>query len=347
MKIGYLYYKFSPPEGGAAIHGYYLAKELAACGYHLMKLNGKKDPFTKKLGNPVTGFIRMLAECDLIYARMDYFLKPRNLLAWLAMLSGKKVIVELNSPSDELYLHGKSASYIRRADRIMARILRRAATVVVVSDPIQEYCREALQLDNVVVVENGANRFETDMENISPNIVQSIAEIKKKWPKIVVWPGSVNKMQNLEALRNLAARAEKKAAFVLIAHEEPGETLQEFQEKNIVVWKNTERAAVEYIISQADAGIALYDDYPWSRWGFYNSSLKIFEYLSNGLIAISNRQGTAIQQKNPNFRYAGNFDEMLTFIDEKPVAVTTDNQIRTWKHVAGEISHLIQRAVRD
>lgn len=344
MKIGFLYYKFFPVEGGAAIHGYHLARELSLLGYDLYKLNGEKDPYTKKLNNPVTGFLWMLARCDLIYVRMDYFLKPRNLLAVLALLFRKRVFVELNAPSDELYLYGRTPAYIRRVDRIMAHILKRADTIVVVSEPLKQYCTQALRLNNVAVVENGADRFETKPGDVSKEIIEQLNHIKTRWPKLVVWPGSTNKMQNLEDLKNLARKAQEKAAFLIIAKEEPGEHLQDMDEPNVFVWKGLARAEVEYIIKEADIGIALYEDYDWSRWGFYNSSLKTFEYLSNGLLTISNKKGTGIQQKNHNFRFAGNPDEMLTFMDEEPSDTGTDHSYRTWKHVASDISNLIHRS---
>ncbi|TVP98196.1 MAG: hypothetical protein EA359_18600 [Balneolaceae bacterium] len=343
MKIGFLYYKFYPIEGGAAIHGYNLAKELSLLGFKLYKLNGENDPYTIKLNNPFTGFFWMLAKCDLFYARMDYFFKFRNFLVVLALLFRKKMIVELNAPSDELYLYGKTKAYIDRVDWLMARILKRADVVIVVSEPIKQYCSKQLGLENVVVVENGANPFDISSESVSENIIRQLNSIKSNWQKLVVWSGSTNKMQNLDDLIILAKKTKTKAAFLIIAKEEPGEQLQDVNEPNVFIWKGLKRPDVEYIIKESDVGIAIYDDYHWSRWGFYNSSLKTFEYLNNGLITISNKEGTEIQKMNSNFRYARNLDEMLTFIDEKLPATGSVNQYRTWKHVASEISNLIYR----
>jgi glycosyltransferase involved in cell wall biosynthesis len=343
MKIGFLYYKFFPIEGGAAIHGYNLAKELSLLGFELYKLNGEQDPFTIKLKNPVTGFFWMLFNCDLFYARMDYFIKIRNILTVVAILLGKRVIVELNAPSDELHLYGKEKSYIKRVDRLMARILKRADSVIVVSSPIEKYCRIQLGLEKVVVVENGANPFEISDAGVSEDIVHQLTVIKSTWQKIVVWSGSINKMQNLEDLFILAEKAKKKAAFLIIAKEEQGENLKDVNLPNIFILRGLNRPDVEYLIKKAHVGIALYEDYHWSRWGFYNSSLKMFEYLNNGLLTISNKKGTEIQRSNPNFRYARNLDEMLTFIDEKTPETGSPSQYRTWKHVAAEISNLIHR----
>ncbi len=341
MKIGFLYYKFFPVTGGAAIHGYHLAKELSLMGYQLFKLNGDKDPYTTKLRNPVTGFIWMLARCELIYIRMDYFLKPRNLLVILALLFRKRVFAELNAPSDELYLYGKSTSYINFVDRLMSIILNRVETVIVVSEQIKQYCESQLKLENVKVVENGANRFEDSTENVSTEIIDQLDTIKSKWPKVVVWSGSLNKMQNLDLLKKLAIRSNKRAAFLIIVKDEIGVHLPDMDTPNVFIWKKLNRSEVEYIIKKADIGLALYGNYDWCRWGFYNSSLKMYEYLSNELLTISNKEGTPVQRSSPNFRFAENLDEMLTLIEDERPSTGPVNQYRSWKHVASEISNLI------
>ena len=104
MKIGFIYYTFYPVTGGASVHGYNLAKELSKKGYKLYKINGEPDPYTNRLKHPIPGLFWIMANCDLIYIRMDYFLYLRNFVSILTLLSGKKMIVELNNPSDCTFL---------------------------------------------------------------------------------------------------------------------------------------------------------------------------------------------------------------------------------------------------
>lgn len=347
MNIGYLYYNFYPVTGGATIHGYHLARELAARGHTLYKLNGQADPYTQKLANPVTGFLRILKNCDVIYARMDYLIKPRNLLAVLSIIAGKKVIIELNSPSDELHLFGKSKRYIRRIDRWMARILKHADSVVVVSEPIREYCEKELGLANVTVVENGGERFRESELTPSADIRNQMAEVRRKWDQLIVWSGSLNDMQDFKLMEAVASSAaDKNRGLVVIANEDPGDKLANMDPERLKTFINLSREDVKYIISRCDTGLAFYGDYSWSRWGFYNSSLKIFEFLNNGLLTITNKPGTKAQQACPNFRYARSVHEILTFMDEQKPAVPAEETIRTWGHVAGEISEIISRIAR-
>ncbi len=345
MKIGYLYYKFYPVDGGVAIHGYHLAKELTNLGYKLYKLNGDKDPYTHKFSNPVWGFLWMLRNCHLFYVRMDYFLKPRNLLIILALICRKKIIVELNSPSDELYLYGRRMAYIAKVDRIVSYILKRVDAVIVVSDPIKKYCQNELGLDHVTVIENGADQFDFDQNEVNSDIKSDLMKIKKLNSKLLVWSGSANKMQNFHLLNNVIENCKSDIAFLLIIKEEKGKSIPVENAGNVYKFKNLNRVDVEYIISNADAGLAFYTDYSWCRWGFYNSSLKTFEYLSNGLIAISNKSGTEVLNSHPNFKFGENLKEIVSIIEELP-SEKLQFQYRSWEDVAKQVSNIIQVSLK-
>lgn len=344
MKIGYLYYKFFPVDGGAAIHGFHLAKELTQMGHELYKLNGEADPYTKKLRNPVTGFIRMLLKCDLFYVRVDFFLKPRNLLLLILLLFRKRVVVELNMPSDELFLFGKSRAYIDRIDKIYSKILKRVNAVVVVSQPIERYCREELGLENVFIIENGANQFRIDKSKVDPAVVKILEDLEDQDSKFVVWSGSLNKLQDFEMLTDVVAILNEKVKLLFILKDEGRGVKFSLESKNVFTFTDLNRSDVEFIISKASAGLAFYADYSWCRWGFYNSSLKIFEYLSNGLLTITNKPGTDIQRRHPNFRCIQNPDEigklLSDFTKEKRVA-----DFRSWRDVARETDEVIQKVV--
>lgn len=344
MKIGYLYYKFFPVDGGASIHGFHLAKELTHLGHNLYKLNGEADPYTKKLRNPATGFIWMLLKCDLFYVRVDFFLKPRNLLVLILLLFRKRVVVELNMPSDELILFGKSQNYIARIDKIYSKILRRVNAVIVVSHPIKRYCREELGVENVFVIENGANQFQIDKSNVDPAVVKILEDLEDQDSKFVVWSGSLNKLQDFEMLVEVAAILKDKVKLIFILKDEGRGLEFSLENENILIFYDLNRSDVEFIISKATAGLAFYGDYTWSRWGFYNSSLKIFEYLSNGLLTITNKPGTDVQRSHPNFRCIQHPDEI-----EKLLSDFTKGKkafaFRSWKDVARETDAVIQKVV--
>jgi len=350
MKIGYLYYTFYPVTGGASVHGYYLARELNRAGHTLYKLNGEKDPYTTKLTPSLKGAFRILRNSDVIYARTDFFLYPRNLLTALALLLGKKVVLELNSPSDELKLRGKSERYIQRVDKIAAWFFKKACSVIAISEPVKRYCKEELGLSNVYVIENGGESFQNPGKKASPEIRERADEICKAFPVRVVWSGSVNRMQNLSLLEQVAdADPERVALLVLTKYEgvNRSEKPMIFQNDNVFSFDRLPRADVEYLISKSTAGLAFYEDYSWCRWGFYNSSLKIFEYLNNGLITLTNTSGTSVQREYPNFRQVPNSEDILEIIQDLPLEkpVTPEN-IRTWSDVGRETDRILKQTLK-
>lgn len=345
MKIGFIYYTFYPVSGGASVHGYNLARELHRLGYELYKINGAADPYTNKIENPVKGIFWILKNCDVIYLRMDYFLNLRNLVSIFSHLGGKKLIVELNTPSDELHLFGRGRTYIRLADRVMSLILNHADMVITVSKPLKKYCSEALGVENVTVVENGGEIFSESKLESSESVQLKIDQIRERYSKIVVWSGSLNQMQDLSDIQKIADRIKADTAVILIVKEEANSKDILQTSENLYIFKDISRADVKYIITNSDIGLALYHDYDWSRWGFYNSSLKIFEYLNNGLLTITNTKGTKIQRSYPNFRSVNDLNQLIETIENDYKTAFKIESPRTWREVAQETSEIIQNIV--
>ncbi len=356
MKIGFIYYDFYPVKGGASVHGYNLAKELTKLGYSLYKINGDEDPYTKKYKNRFIGFFKILKDSDIIYLRMDYFLKLRNLSSLFSLIAGKKLIIELNSPSDELYLFGKSLRYVMWVDFLVRFVLKRADAIIVVSEPIKRYCIEALSLnpEKIHVIENGGEIFLSNNGTVDSKkysrrsllLDKKIKDIKNRYNQIAIWAGSSNKMQDLKWLNEISEIQKDKTAFIIIVKEEKGEEV-DFKSKNQFLFKNLSRKEVSKFILSSDLGLAFYDDYHWSRWGFYNSSLKIFEFLNNNLITISNIEGTETQRNYPNYKVAKDSESVLNILnsdfDHKPKR----SQIRTWEDVSKEVSNIIQQVYKS
>lgn len=332
MNIGFIYYNFYPITGGASVHGFHLAKELSGLGHSLYKLNGESDPFTTKMKNPVWGLIWILLKCDILYVRMDFFINFRNCISLIGILFGKKVVVELNSPSDELHLFGKSEAYIKNADTVMKFILKRVNAIIVISEPIKKYCEQTLGLTNVYLIENGADYFNKNVIAPSEKIRKQITEIRNDFSKIVLWSGSVNQMQNLSLLKNVIIQSKNEIAFVIITGGE-GEKSIPIQKENLFFFKDLKREDVMYIMTQSDIGLAFYREYSWSRWGFYNSSLKLYEYLNNGLTAITNINGSDYQNNHKAFIKIDNVDDAIISI-EKAVKLNSHQSLRTWNVVA-------------
>lgn len=343
MNIGFLYYDFYPVKGGASVHGYNLAKELSTKGFNLFKINGAKDPITTKYKNRFIGFLKILMKCELLYIRIDYFVKFRNLALLVALLFRKKIVVELNSPSDELKLYGKSDFYIRLVDRLMSFFLKRVNAIIVVSNPIKKYCIHALGLDSekIHVVENGGQVFNDELINVNESVKLRMKEIRDRYRKIAVWAGSPNKMQDIGILKLLSEEKPSDTGIVAIFKSEKRKSV-DLNLENIFVFTNISRNDVSFIIRAADIGLAFYDDYNWSRWGFYNSSLKIYEFLNNDLLTISNKKGSKTQKKYQNFHYAETQDEILKILRLDLQNERFHHEVRTWEEVGTEVTAILK-----
>lgn len=320
------------------MHGYYLAKGLKKLGYDLYKINGEADPHTTLLNPKLTGIFRILKECDLIYVRMDFFINLRNLVTLAALMFGKKVVVELNSPSDEMHTFGKSRTYIERADRVMGFILRRSDRVIVINDIVKRYCTETMNLTNVTVIDNGGEVIDRSSLDVSEEIRAFTDQIRERFEKVVVWTGSANHLHDFETLKRIASSIGNHIAVVLIVRQE-NETMPESGLDNLFILKNLPRDDVKWIVSGSDIGLTFYSSFDWSRWGYYGSSTKTFEYLNNGLLTIANVRGTESQRRYPNYLYTENFNEIVEAIelhDKEDQAYK--NSIRTWDDVAKETS---------
>lgn len=346
MNIGYIYYSFYPITGGASVHGYYLARGLSRLGYNLFKINGEPDPHTTRLKNPYTGIFRILRECDVIYVRMDYFFNLRNLVTIVAKLMGKKVIVELNSPSDELHMFGKSRKYILRADRVMGKILRRVDAVIVINDIVKRYCEETMGLENVIAIDNGGEVIERSKIEVSDQVRSIFEQVRRDFSKIVVWTGSANHLHDFEKLKKIASAVDDDVAVILIVRRENQE-VPDSELPNLYILENLDRDDVAWVVSGSDIGLTFYSSFDWSRWGYYGSSTKTFEYLNNGLLTIANVKGTEAQRRYPNYRYIEEFDEIIdaihSFVKEDDAHLPF---IRTWDDVARETSGVIQKVVK-
>lgn len=348
-KVGFIYYTFYPVRGGASVHGFYLARGLSKLGYQLYKLNGDPDPWTTKIPRGLSGLLWILKHCDVIYVRMDHFItNPRNLIGMVALLTGKKVIVELNNPSDELHLFGWGKSYVRFVDRIYRRLLRRAGALIVVSEPLKTYCKQALGLNRISLIENGGEIFDIDAITPADPVRSKLEEIKKKFETVVIWAGSANQMQELKWVREIAAMAGPEAAVLLVVNEDERNTQKTSMPEgdNIFIFRNLDRTDVQYMILSSDVGLAFYKPYPWSRWGFYNSSLKIFEYLNNGLLTLTNIQGTGIQKRYPNFQLVNSPAQAVELIRQGDGVNSEVSFARTWDDVAKETARVIEDVIK-
>jgi glycosyltransferase involved in cell wall biosynthesis len=76
--------------------------------------------------------------------------------------------------------------------------------------------------------------------------------------------------------------------FVIAA----GDSLWEFPVlKNLLVLRQVPYFDLPHYLAPADACLCLYKEYTWLEYGFYNSSLKLFDYMAAGKPVIASAMG--------------------------------------------------------
>lgn len=292
LTIGFFYYNYFPITGGASVHGYNLAKELSNHGIKLIKINGQPDPFTQR-EKGLSGFIKTVMQSDIVFVRLDYFFKPRNVIPLVAKIFGKPVIAELNSPSDELLLFGYSKRYKWLKEKWMKFLVRYVDKLITVSNPVKEFCTEVLEHDKVQVIENGGEFFKREDLKVSKEFFKKIDDIRKTFSRIIIWTGTTNKIQETEFLLNVANTLEPEYALIVITPDKElfGGSVK--SRNNIFQFSALSRDELGLAINNADVGLAFFTDYSWCKWGYYGSSLKVYEYLSNKTVVLTNKDEVA------------------------------------------------------
>ena len=90
--------------------------------------------------------------------------------------------------------------------------------------------------------------------------------------------------------------------------------------------------------------MSFYRNYSWSRWGFYNSSLKIYEYTANNLFVFTNAEFFK-DSGYSNIKFVNEAEECLEFIKKYDNKKNENPLRRSWKDVARETSYHIEQLI--
>ena len=312
MKIGYLYnLQAFPPIGGNRLHAYELCQQFHAQGCEVHVVGDPTMPNASNHDDTAAGLDRFLAAIDILYVRID----SRPTAAWNSLnycagkLGGRPMVWEINSPATENLAFswlGGDAATSRFIDRGLPRLLRRAlhagrllpgmyreeahrrrlagkvAAAVCVSSGMGRYARERLGIGSVRVLPNGGPL-------VSDAVLGALSEVRRPAEAFTVlymgspmypWQGFDVLCQTIE----LAARTAPDIHFV-IATNEPSDRIP--ATPNVTAFTGLDREGVKGVIGAADACISLSPQWPWSKWGFHLSPMKLYEYMAYGKPVIT------------------------------------------------------------
>jgi len=352
MKIGFFYPEYYPVTSSASVHGFNIARRLVAKGHELLSATGDKNPECTKYNKSKLGMLELIRDADVLYVRVtDYF---EHVAIWKMLRPfSLPVVWEINAPVEERYAfrdkdeHKIAALNSRR--KFYARFVN---TAICVSQNMQFYAQDFLKIRNSYYVPNGS-----DPEMFTPD--DNEGRMRKSFN--VLWAGNPalpqQAMHTMFDVASLMQNTDPGVKFIFISADRDYDFPQQ---DNIEVIKNVNYLNMPAHIKRADVCLCLYNNYDWSQWGFYNSPLKLFDYMSCAKPVIASRMGQIIEiiDEGVNGILTGdNPDEITTAIkkcrDDHTFARSLGENARgkiinqyNWDKAADKIEQVLLRTIK-
>jgi glycosyltransferase involved in cell wall biosynthesis len=273
------------PRGGGAVHGHHVVEQLRRLGHRLITAEPKTDERLESRPRTARGLVGMLAECDAIYLRSDGRPFDLSMLALNRARYRRPVVIEINAMAEEQLAYGQGA--LRRAHvallREQYRRMARASSVVVcVSRLLAGHVLETYGLghERVLVVPNGGT------PSPEPPAPRDDGRFRVVWAGGARWP-----WQALDSVLGAAeiVLGEVPGAEVVLYTDARGMRVPE--RHGLRVLAPVPHAELAERLGEADVALCLYRPIPHSPAGFYNSPLKLFDYMARGLPVVASRLG--------------------------------------------------------
>jgi len=293
MEIFYIS-KFNsyPPLYGEQVHVYNVIKELVALGHKIYVCEYEQHPMAEKVS--LNSLSSILTNLDAVYIRQTL----SNDLDWTNRLvkisRNYKVIWELNLPKYEsifsinnLYnyksknIFGAVKKHIIRFKDLLKvhyswykkkKQARYVDGIVTVSNVLSKYLKSEFNLP-VAVITNGAN-CNYLFNELTDKLDVLIAGSRLAW---IDWDTPI---QVVKAFAN-----NKKVHFHIVDFQ------LDLNYKNVSYYKRMPQDELQKLIARVHVGFVLYKKYDWCPIGFYNSPLKLFEYMGNCKVVIASKMG--------------------------------------------------------
>jgi glycosyltransferase involved in cell wall biosynthesis len=314
MRIGYLYgFRAYPPRGGNHTHVYQLVTRFLAAGHSVATIGEPDVPGSHGYPGTRLGIGQFLDSIEILYVRVDGNPLIRDAAKQACILKARMPIVwEINAPANEALAFswlGRKAvrqgrislivDRIRRwahAERQMPaimfeewrrrRLAKKVSVAVCVSQALCRYAKEYLGINNVETIPNGGD------------VTQCLAAQNEVTPltreqrfKVLYCGSPIYPWQGFDIVGRVARLGEKElqnVAFVFLVNQLSEEVPNG---RNVLLFEGVPYDRVCGFIKDADLCLAIHPDYGWSKWGFHNSPIKVFEYMSCGKPVLATRVG--------------------------------------------------------
>lgn len=317
MRIAYIYgFKAFPPQGGNRLHAYQLARRFLANGHDLLTWGDDSIPGATCYPRTKEGAERLVREADVVYLRVDGNpIGADPMLTATLAHSTSPLVWEINAPANEnlafswlggnpvpkgkgllrfldrckrAFHAGRQMLRILPEERLRRRLARRASAAVCVSDALARYATVGLGLSRVVTLPNGS-----DPEVNHPGREPARLPDRYRDHLKVLYAGSpIYPWQGLDiitkAIELQRCRQHVPIVFLLLMNQVTSDIPDG---DNVHVLERVPYEDVATYINAADVCLAIHPEYPWSRWGFHNSPMKLFDYMACGRTVVASNVG--------------------------------------------------------
>lgn len=301
MEIGYMYdFEAYPPRGGNHVHAMELTQGFIREGHSVHVVGDPTMPGVTCFGADEKALREFIESIDVLYVRIDarYTRFWEELRICFSMLNGLPVVWEINSPANEAlaysWLGGRSVMVregpVRRLKRFIhaamkvpgiyleevfrKKLARKVSAAVCVSASLSRYAAEDLSIRDALTLPNGGQLM-TESE------IRRRRENRHFEGFTVLYTGSaMYPWQGLDYLAEVITLAQVEVpdiCFVLAVNQRVPDLPET---DNVIVLEHLNRDEILDTICSSDACVSLHPEYPWSRYGFHNSPMKMFEYMA-------------------------------------------------------------------
>ncbi len=283
--IALCYRDHTEPVAGGAVHGFHVVEQLRRLGYRLITCEPRTDQRLERYPRSPAGMRALLGDADAVYVRCDA--RPWDLALLLLNQATRRrpVVSEINAIAEERLAYGQGP--INRARTHVLRgyyhnITRLSDAAICVSSALAAFVRATYPIANerVYVAPNGGRADAARSEPRGDGAFRVVWAGGARWP----W-------QALDLVLEGARRARQRVPELeLSLYTEAGHERVP-REPGIRLEGQVPHAELPAVLSRMDAALCLYRPMPWSPAGFYNSPLKLFDYLGAGLPVVGSRLG--------------------------------------------------------
>ena len=290
--VALLYRDHTDPFAGGAVHGYHVVEQLRRLGYRLITAERNTDARLTRFPRTPGGMRALLREADALYVRCDARPWDLALLALNRASKRRPVVTEINAIAEERLAYGDgplNRGRVRVVRGYYHQIARLSDAALCVSSDLARFVRDTYPIDpaRVSVAPNGGVPAGEPRRERDDGVFRVVWAGGARWP----WQALDLVVESVRALRLRHPHVE------LVAYtDDSGARLP--REPGIRVEPPVPHRELAGVLAEMDAALCLYRPMPWSPAGFYNSPLKLFDYLGAGVPVVGSRLGQPLTLRN-------------------------------------------------